>query len=105
MLRKLIIGCILLTIPALANAWILTVRVYGPSSSGTVTVAEQILQVDENGDPVFEKDADGNLLLGEDGKPIPVLIEKSTRVGGISYVQLTGANDALHQNFQPRPLL
>ena len=77
----------------------------GPSSAGTVTVAEQTLQVDENGEPVFEKSADGTLLLGEDGNPIPVLIEKSTRVGGISYVQLAGANDALYQNFQSRPLL
>lgn len=39
------------------------------------TVPGQIRQVDENGNLVFERDEAGNLVVGDDGNPVPALVD------------------------------
>lgn len=41
--------------------------------AGGILVDRQIPLLDANGDPVYVRDADGNLVLDENGQPIPVM--------------------------------
>lgn len=73
-------------------------KVIGAKEQIFPTVPGQIRQVDENGNLVFERDASGNLVVGEDGNPVPALVDNPLSPFDNDFIPIVTLDD-LPQNF------